>query len=100
MAAKTNSASAAFRQSGPSLSIVHESALAPWRLTRPYVGRRPVTPQYDDGLVIEPSVSEPMANGTRPALTLEPEPLDDPPLQQSVFHGVLHGPVNAALAWL
>jgi hypothetical protein len=80
------------------LSIVHERAIAPWRLTRPYVGRRPVTPQYDEGFVIEPSVSDPIANGTNPALTLEPDPLDDPPLQQPKFHGVLHGPVNDAFA--
>ena len=37
--------SSAERHIGPTLSRVHASAIAPKRLTRPYVGRRPVTPQ-------------------------------------------------------
>ena len=48
---------------------------------------------------MEPHVSEPMANGTSPAATAEPEPLDDPPLHASRFHGFTPGPVNAALGW-
>ena len=31
--------------------------------------------------MIEPDVSEPIANGTRPAATAAPEPLDEPPDQ-------------------
>src|SRR5947207_15852505 len=52
--ASTTPQSSAVRPSGPSLSMVHASAIAPWRLTRPYVGLRPVTPQYAAGVRIEP----------------------------------------------
>src|SRR2546421_9050806 len=85
IASSTAAQSSAVRAIGPSLSSVHERAIAPLRETRPYVGRRPVTPQYADGVPIEPDVSEPIANGTRPAPTAEPEPLDDPPDQCSVL---------------
>ena len=54
--------------------------------------------QYAAGERIEPQVSEPMANGTRPAATAEPEPLEEPPLHASGRHGLTPGPVNAALA--
>src|SRR5436190_6505055 len=81
IAASTTPQSSAVRPSGPSLSIVHANAIAPWRLTRPYVGRRPVTPQYAAGVKIEPDVSDPIANGTRPAATAAPGPLEEPPLQ-------------------
>src|SRR2546425_12515634 len=81
MAASTSPQSCALRAMGPSLSIVQESAMAPCRLTSPYVGRRPVTPQYAAGVRIEPEVSDPMAKGTRPAATAAPGPADDPPLQ-------------------
>ena len=52
------------------------------------------------GVVIEPHVSEPIANGTAPAPTAEPEPLDDPPLHASAFHGFSPGPVMLAFGWL
>src|SRR5262245_29141341 len=67
MAANTNPQSSAVLHIGPSLSSVQHRAIAPWRLTRPYVGRRPETPQYAAGVMIEPDVSEPMANGIKPA---------------------------------
>ena len=41
--------------------MLHDSAMAPWRLTLPKVGRRPVTPHLVDGETIEPQVSEPIA---------------------------------------
>ena len=47
--------------------MLHESAMAPARLTRPYVGRSPVAPVRVDGDTMEPSVSLPMLNPTRPA---------------------------------
>ena len=53
-----------------------------------------MTPQKAAGVRIEPEVSEPIANGTRPAATAEPGPLEEPPLQNFVFHGVRPGPVN------
>src|SRR5260370_25185790 len=45
---------------------------------RPYVGRKPVTPQVDEGETIEPSVSVPIENPTRPADVAEAGPADDP----------------------
>jgi len=100
MAASTSPQSSAVRQMGPILSIVHESAIAPYRLTRPNVGRSPLTPQHADGNMIDPHVSVPIANGTSAAPTDAPDPLDEPPLQYCRFHGVRPGPVNDAFAWL
>ena len=40
-------------------------------------------PQKADGVMIEPEVSEPMANATSPAATDAPGPEDEPPLQLS-----------------
>ena len=91
--------SSAVRHSGPSLSSVQHSAIAPCRLTLPYVGRRPESPQLLDGESIEPQVSEPMANGTSPAATAAPDPLDDPPVQRSLSQGLRGGPVKDALGW-
>src|SRR6266545_1707288 len=97
IASSTTAQSSALRAIGPILSSVQESAIAPWRLTSPYVGRRPVTPQYADGVPIEPEVSDPSAYGTRPAATAAPDPLDEPPDQRSVFHGLRPGPWSDAL---
>ena len=98
IAARTSSASRALRVSGPSLSSVQHSAIAPWRDTRPYVGRKPVTPHAVAGNRIEPDVSDPIAKPTSPAAAAIPEPLDEPPLQNFAFHGVRPGPVNDASA--
>ena len=48
-------------------------------------------PQCDAGPRIEPPVSEPSANGARPAATAAPEPLDEPPVKCSRFHGLRAG---------
>ena len=72
--------------------------MAPRRLTRPYVGRSPVTPQNAAGVTIEPEVSEPRANVTSPAATAAAEPLDDPPLQRVRSQGFNPGPVSDAEA--
>src|SRR5918911_1234063 len=100
IASSTRPQSSAVRHIGPSLSIVHDSAIAPCRLTRPYVGRSPLTAHAVDGNTIEPHVSLPIANGTSAAPTAAPGPLDEPPDQYSRFHGVRPGPVNDASAWL
>src|SRR5438067_10107037 len=97
IASRTSAQSSAVRAIGPSLSSVHESAIAPLRETSPYVGRIPVTPQNAAGVPIDPEVSEPMAHGTRPAATAAPDPLDEPPDQRPVFHGLRPGPCNDAL---
>src|SRR5262245_21006737 len=87
MAAKTIAQSSALRQIGPSLSVVHESAIAPVRGTRPNVGRNPATPQVRDGDVIEPFVSEPMLKPTHPAAVADAGPADEPLDPVSGFHG-------------
>src|ERR1043166_669547 len=58
--------------------MVQLKPIAPWRLTRPYVGRRPVQPQREDGETIEPSVSVPIENPTKPAAVAAAGPADDP----------------------
>jgi hypothetical protein len=80
--------------------MVQLSAIAPCRLTRPYVGRRPATPQKAAGYWIDPQVSDPIANGINPAPTAEPEPLEDPPDQRAGSQGERPGPVKLANAWL
>lgn len=54
--------------------------MTPRRLTRPWVGLRPTTPQSAAGLRIEPPVSVPIAPKQSPAATAAPAPLDDPPV--------------------
>ena len=46
--------------------------------TRPTVGFTPTSPHIDDGLMIEPSVSVPMAMAARLAATAAAEPELDP----------------------
>ena len=53
-------------------------AMAPYRLTRPNVGRNPVTPQRVHGDTMEPKVSVPMENPTNPAEVADAEPAEDP----------------------
>src|SRR4051794_12007772 len=72
--------------------------MAPWRLTRPYVGRKPLIPVNDDGQTIEPQVSVPIANAARPAETIAPEPDDEPQVQQPSFHGFFAAPLIEAEA--
>src|SRR5262249_30886453 len=81
-------------QIGPILSIDHESAMAPARLTRPKVGRSPVTPQRVDGDTIEPHVSVPIAKATQPAEVADADPADEPLEPSSRFHGLRVMPPN------
>ena len=78
MASSTSAQSSALRQIGPSLSIVHESAMAPVRGTRPKVGLSPVVPQRVEGDEMEPRVSLPIENPTRPAAVADAGPAEDP----------------------
>src|SRR6185369_4050628 len=96
MTCSTRPQSSAERHMGPILSSVQESDMAPRRLTRPYVGRKPVTPQKALGVMIEPEVSEPSAKVTSPAAVATPAPLDDPPAQRVRSHGFCAGPVDDA----
>src|SRR5947209_4955626 len=70
------------------------SAMAPARLTRPYVGRKPVTPQRSHGETIEPYVSDPMPNGIRPAAVAADEPADEPLEPSFTFQGLRVMPPN------
>ena len=60
--------------------------------TRPYGGLKPTTPQNEDGILIEPPMSEPVARVVDPAASEAPEPPLDPPGEKSVFHGFLVTP--------
>ena len=90
----TSAASDARRAIGPSLSIVHESAIAPRRLTRPNVGRRLEQPQRDEGERIEPQVSEPIAKATQPDATAAAGPAEEPLEPCSSFQGLRVRPPN------
>src|ERR1044071_9965503 len=90
IASNTSAQSSALRQIGPSLSVVHESAIAPVRGTRPNVGRNPATPHVRDGDVIDPFVSEPMLNPTQPAAVADAGPADEP-LEPGFVCSGIHG---------
>src|SRR6266487_2916915 len=74
--------------------MVQLKAIAPARLTRPYVGRRPVTPQRSAGETIEPYVSEPMPKGINPAAVAADEPAEEPLEPCLRFHGLRVLPPN------
>src|SRR4051812_17502968 len=78
IASNTSAQSSALRHIGPSLSVVHERAIAPARETRPKLGRKPATPLVRAGDVMDPLVSEPIAKATQPDATAEPGPADEP----------------------
>src|ERR1700730_19177671 len=78
IAFKTTAQSSTLRHIGPILSRLHVSVINPDRLTRPAVGRKPVTPQIPDGSTIDPPVSVPIENPTSPAAVAEAGPADDP----------------------
>src|SRR5260221_9370138 len=88
MALKTMAQSSAVRAIGPSLSMDQLNVIAPVRLTRPYVGRSPVTPQRSHGETMEPYVSEPMANGMSPAAVAAAGPAEEPLEPCFRFHGL------------
>src|SRR5712671_2774685 len=80
IASKTMAQSSTVRQIGPILSLDQFNVITPVRLTRPNVGRNPVTRQTVLGPTIDPSVSVPMAKGTSPAEVAAAEPADEPPV--------------------
>ena len=48
----------------------------------------PTIPQKDDGILIEPPMSEPVASVVDPAASEAPEPPLDPPGEYPVFQGL------------
>src|SRR5262245_9965009 len=87
IASSTSIVSSTERVIGPSLSSDQHSVIAPVRATRPNVGRSPVTPHRIAGATIEPPVSLPMANPTKPAAVAAPGPALDPDAPSSSSHG-------------
>src|SRR5262249_22977691 len=61
--------------------------MTPARLTRPYVGFKPTTPQHAAGSRIDPPVSLPTAPMQSAAAPAAPEPLDEPPDTCPSRHG-------------
>ena len=47
------------------------------------LGFSPTSPVIDDGQIIDPLVSLPMAAGAKPAATAAPDPLEDPQVVRS-----------------
>ena len=79
---RTSSKSAASRTEraiGPGESCAALIGITPTRDTVPTVGFIPTQPFRDAGQTIEPSVSVPTANETKPAAIAEPDPDEDPP---------------------
>src|SRR5688572_16754097 len=83
----TRAQSSIVRHSGPTLSMLQESTMPPYRLTRPNVGRSALTPQRRAGDTIEPCVSVPIANATQPAAVADAGPADEPLDPCAGFHG-------------
>src|SRR5580765_6016316 len=79
---------------GPRRSCVHDSAITPYRLMRPKVGRTPARPHPADGLRIEPLVSVPMPNATHPAAVADDGPADEPLEPIVGSHGLFVWPPN------
>ncbi len=94
IACNTSNASSTPRVMGPSLSSDQHSVIAPVRGTRPYVGRRPVTPQRMLGDTMLPPVSLPIEKPTRPAAVAAPGPALDPEAPSSGSHGFTVCPPN------
>src|SRR5262250_691005 len=94
IACKTNRASSTLRVIGPSLSSDQQRVMAPVLGTRPYVGRRPVTPQRMLGLTMLPPVSLPTENPTSPAAVAAPGPALDPDEPSSSNQGFIVCPPN------
>src|SRR2546428_10583594 len=90
MAFNTNAQSSTSRHIGPIFDIDQMSPrAAPFRLTRPYVARSPVTPQRVEGLTIEPHASAAIAKGTKPADVAAEDPAEEPLEPCFRFHGFL-----------
>src|SRR5947199_2128793 len=71
----------------PIWSSPDANATRPQRLTRPYVGLSPTTPQNAAGCRTEPPVSVPSAPAARPPATAAAEPPDEPPGTRAGSHG-------------
>ena len=80
--------SSTVRPMGPAVSWVCEIGMIPLRLIRPTVGLSPTTPQNEDGPIIEPSVSVPIATAQRLAAGAAAEPELEPEGLRSRAYGL------------
>src|SRR5678815_2489823 len=87
MVLNTIAQSSIVRQIGPTRSRDHESVIPPYRLTRPNVGRRALSPHSRAGDTIDPLVSVPIANATQPAAVADAGTADDPLEPRLMSHG-------------
>src|SRR6185312_14074259 len=85
-------ASLTFLANGPTRSSDEANAINPYRLTRPYVGRTPTTPQKPAGCRIDPPVSVPSAATANPAASAAAKPPLDPPGTRSSARGFFTAP--------
>ena len=67
---------------GPAVSCVCEIGTIPVRLNKPTVGLMPTIPFAEDGQVIEPLVSVPIAATLKNAATAAPEPELEPHVER------------------
>src|SRR5579871_1317060 len=91
MTCSTVAASFTFLVNGPTRSREDANAINPYRLTRPYVGSSPTTPQKAAGWRIDPPVSDPSAATARFAATAAALPPDDPPGTRERSRGLWTG---------
>jgi hypothetical protein len=63
--------------------------MPPYRLTRPNVGRRALSPHSVAGETIDPCVSVPIPNATHPAAVADEGPADEPLDPREVIQGFL-----------
>ena len=56
--------------------------------TRPNGGLNPTMPEKEDGMRMEPPMSDPVARMDSPAASAAPEPPEEPPGVSSVFQGL------------
>src|SRR6266550_2909463 len=87
-----SAASSTVRPSTPIWSSDDAKATRPYRLTRPYVGFTPTTPQNAAGCLTDPPVSDPSARGVTPAAIAAADPPEDPPGTQRTSCGFRVGP--------
>src|SRR5205823_9165935 len=92
--ASVSATSATVRAMGPIWSIVCSIGKAPVYGTSPWVGLCPTTPQYAAGMRTDPPWSPPVAMSTTPAASSAPLPLEEPPADRVVSHGLRTGPVR------
>src|SRR5437867_3607400 len=85
-------ASRTVRAIGPAVSCVCEMGITPDRLTRPTVGLMPTMPLIEEGLMIEPLVSVPMAAAHRLVATATAEPELEPEVLRFNTYGFLVSP--------